>query len=71
MTTAISGTGEIGSVIARQLASGGETLRPRAPAMSRHEGWLHRSVAPRSPPSETATRCRAPVPSSSRCALPC
>jgi len=27
MTTAISGTGAIGSAIARQLASGGETLR--------------------------------------------
>jgi predicted dinucleotide-binding enzyme len=27
MTTAIIGTGRIGSVIARQLASGGETLR--------------------------------------------
>jgi predicted dinucleotide-binding enzyme len=27
MTTAIIGTGAIGSVIARQLASGGETLR--------------------------------------------
>jgi 8-hydroxy-5-deazaflavin:NADPH oxidoreductase len=27
MTTAIIGTGVIGSVIARQLASGGETLR--------------------------------------------
>ena len=27
MTTAIIGTGELGSVIARQLASGGETLR--------------------------------------------
>ena len=27
MTTAIIGTGGIGSVIARQLASGGETLR--------------------------------------------
>ena len=27
MTTAVIGTGGIGSVIARQLASGGETLR--------------------------------------------
>jgi predicted dinucleotide-binding enzyme len=27
MTTAVIGTGVIGSVIARQLASGGETLR--------------------------------------------
>ena len=29
MTTAIIGTGGIGSAIARQLASGGETLRRR------------------------------------------
>jgi predicted dinucleotide-binding enzyme len=28
MTTAIIGTGGIGSVITRQLASGGENLRP-------------------------------------------
>jgi hypothetical protein len=27
MTTAVIGTGEIGSVVARELASGGETLR--------------------------------------------
>ena len=40
MTTAIIGTGGIGSVIARQLASGGETLRPRtlgAPAACRRD----------------------------------
>ena len=40
MTTAIVSTGGIGSVIARQLASGGETMRSRSPAMSRHGGWL-------------------------------
>jgi hypothetical protein len=28
MTTAVIGTGTLGSVIARLLASGGETLRP-------------------------------------------
>ena len=71
MTTAIIGTGGIGSVIARQLASGGETCGSRAPTMSRHERWLQGSVALRSSPSTTATRCRAPMPSSSRCGLPC
>ena len=71
MTTAIIGTGGIGSVIARQLASGGETLRLSSADQSRHERWLQRSVGLRSSPSITATRCRAPMPSSSRCGLPC
>ena len=44
MTTAIIGTGGIGSVIARQLASGGETLRLSSADQSRHESWLQRSV---------------------------
>ena len=71
MTTAIIGTGRIGSVIARQLASGGETLAAsQAPTMSRHELWLHRSVELPSSSSTTATRCRAPMPSSLRCASP-
>jgi predicted dinucleotide-binding enzyme len=35
MTTAVIGTGGIGSVIARQLASGGETLR----LSSGGDGW--------------------------------
>ena len=43
MTTAIIGTGGIGSVIARQLASGGETLRLSSADQSRHERWLQRS----------------------------
>ena len=72
MTTAIIGTGGLGSVIARQLASGGETLRlSSANIMSRHERWLQRSVAPRSSRPATATRCRTRMPSSSRCVLPC
>ena len=71
MTTAIIGTGGIGSVIARELASGGETLRLSSAEPSWHERWLHRSAALRSPASATATCCRAPVPSSWRCGLPC
>ena len=71
MTTAIIGTGGIGSVIARQLASGGETLRLSSANKDRHERWLHRSVVARSPPPTTATRCGAPTLWSSRCGLPC
>ena len=71
MTTAIIGTGGIGSVIARRLASGGEALRLSSAHISRHELWLHRSDELPSPPSTTATRCRAPMPLSSRCVLPC
>ncbi len=44
MITAIIGTGGIGSVIARQLASRAEILQLRAPTIRRHEGWLPRSV---------------------------
>ena len=43
MTTAIIGTGGIGSVIARQLASGGEEaprLAKRRRDRVRHERWL-------------------------------
>jgi 8-hydroxy-5-deazaflavin:NADPH oxidoreductase len=67
MTTAIIGTGGLGSVIARRLASGGETLRlssadtQSARTLAAHIG--HAAVA--------ATRCRAPAPSSSRCGSPC
>jgi predicted dinucleotide-binding enzyme len=42
MTTAIIGTGGIGSVIARQLASA-QAATPcgsRAPTVGRHERWL-------------------------------
>ena len=37
MTIAIIGTGGIGSVVARQLASGGETCGSRAPTIGRHK----------------------------------
>ena len=39
MTTAVIGTGGIGSAIARLLASGGESCGSRAPTRSRHESW--------------------------------
>ena len=71
MTTAIVGTGGLGSVIARQLSSGGETLRLSSTNNESHDGWPHRSVELPSSPSTTATRCRGPMPSSWHCALPC
>ena len=71
MTTAIIGTGGLGSVIARQLATGGETLR-----ISSADNKSARTLAAQigraaSSPPATVTRCRAPMPSSSRCDLPC
>ena len=71
MTTAIIGTGGLGSVIARQLASGGETLRLSSANHESAQRWLQRSAQLPSSPSTTATPCRAPMPSSSRCASPC
>ena len=71
MTTAIIGTGRIGSVIARQLAAGGETLRLSSADPELHQRWRHRSVRLRSSPPATGTRCRVLVLSSSRCVLPC
>ena len=71
MTTAIIGTGGIGSAIARLLGSGGETLR-----LSSADPESARRLAAQIGPTAvvattTATRCRAPTPSSSRCASPC
>ena len=62
MTTAIIGTGGLGSVIARQLASGGETLR-----LSSADRESARTLAAQIGRAAvvaagTATRCRAPVP---------
>ena len=65
MTTAIIGTGGIGSVIARQLASGGETLRLSS---ADHESArtlaaeIGRAavVAPRQPRHVAGRRCRRP-----------
>ena len=68
MTTAVIGTGGIGSVIARQLASGGETLR-----LSSADNKSARTLAAqigRATVVAAATRCRAPMPPSSRCGLP-
>ena len=48
MTTAVIGTGGVGSVIARQLASGGESCACRAPTISRQGGWLQQIGAGRS-----------------------
>jgi hypothetical protein len=71
MATAVIGTRGLGSVIVRELASGGETLRLSRAILRRHERWLHRSAGLRSSPPATATRCGAPMPSSSCCGLPC
>jgi hypothetical protein len=71
MTTAIIGTG--GSDRSSP-ASSPQAARPcgsPAPTLNRHGRWRHRSVALRSSPPATGTRCRAPMPSSSRCGLPC
>ena len=71
MTTAIIGTGGLGSVIARQLASGGETLRLSS-ADKESARTLAAQIGPAAVVAEaTATRCRAPAPSSSRCGSPC
>ena len=71
MTTAIIGTGGIGSVIARQLASGGETLRLSSANKNRPRRWPQRSVELPPSPSTTGTLCEAPMLSSSPCGLPC
>ena len=61
MTTAVIGTGGIGSVIARQLASGGENLRLSS-ADKESARTLAAQIGPAAvaaSPSTTATRCRA------------
>ena len=64
MTTAIIGTGGIGSAIARQLAAGGEALHSRAPTRSRRESWPgnRRSGGRRArqPERFAGSRCRGP-----------
>jgi predicted dinucleotide-binding enzyme len=70
MTTAVIGTGTLGSVIARLLASGGETLRLSS-ADNESARTLAAEIGPAAvSPATTATRCRAPMPSSSRYGLP-
>ncbi len=70
MTTAVIGTGTLGSVIAACWPQAARPCGSRAPTIGRHECWLQRSVQLRSSPATTATRCRAPMPSSSRYGLP-
>jgi hypothetical protein len=70
MTAAIIGTGGIGSAIAASSPQAARPCRSQVPTMSRHELWLQRSVELPSTPSTTAMRCRAPMPSSVRCASP-
>ena len=69
MTTAIIGTGGLGSVIANLLASGGETLRLSSADKKSAQSWLQRSVDTLLSPLTTATRCRAPIASFSRFGL--
>ena len=71
MTTAVIGTGGIGSVIARELASGGETLRLSS-ADNKSARMLAAEIGRAAVVAAgNATRCGAPMPSSSRCGLPC
>jgi predicted dinucleotide-binding enzyme len=71
MSTAIIGTGVIGSVIARQLAAGGENLRLSRADASRRERWLRASAGVRLRPSTTLRRCKAPMLSFWRCGSAC
>ena len=71
MTTAIIGTGGIGSAIARQLASGGEALQLSSADKQSAQGWPRRSGEPRLSQSTTEALCRVPMPSSLRCGSPC
>jgi predicted dinucleotide-binding enzyme len=71
MTTAIIGTGGLGSVIARQLASGGETLR-----LSSADTASARTLAAQIGRAATVAASNhdalpAAAPSSSPCGSPC
>jgi 8-hydroxy-5-deazaflavin:NADPH oxidoreductase len=71
MTTVVIGTGAIGSAIARQLASGGETLR-----LSSADNASARTLAAqigRDAVVAAGNRdaLRDTMPPSSRCGLPC
>ncbi|MGA9113265.1 MAG: NAD(P)-binding domain-containing protein [Candidatus Dormiibacterota bacterium] len=71
MTTAIIGTGGIGSAIARQLASGGEALKLSSAGKQSAQSWPRRSAEPRGSPSTTEALCRVPMLSSLPCGFPC
>jgi predicted dinucleotide-binding enzyme len=71
MTTAIIGTGGIGSAIARQLAAGGEALQLSSADKESARSWLRQLAERRSSRSTTGALCREPMPSCSRCGFPC
>ena len=71
MTTAIIGTGGIGSAIAVSLLPGARPSSSRAPTRSRRESWPPQSAERRSSRSTTGALCREPMPSSLRCGFPC
>ena len=71
MTTAIIGTGGIGSAIARQLASGGEALQLSSADKESARKLAAAIGEAASSPSTTEARCREPMLSSLRCGSPC
>jgi 3-hydroxyisobutyrate dehydrogenase-like beta-hydroxyacid dehydrogenase len=71
MTTAIIGTGGLGSIIARHLGAGGETLRLSSADHKSAQLLAAQIGADTVAAAGTARRCRAPVPSSWRCGFPC
>ena len=71
MTTAIIGTGGLGPVIARQLASGGEALRLSS-ANEESARMLAAQIGRGAVvAADDRDACRAPTPSSSSCGSPC
>ena len=71
MTTAIIGTGGIGSAIARHLAAGGETLRLSSADTASARTLAAQIGRAAVAAADNMTRCRAPMLSSSRCGSPC
>ena len=77
MTTAVIGTGGIGSVIAHELASGGETLR-LASADNKSARMLAAEIGraaindnDNDNDNDDDDACGSRMPSSWRCGLPC
>ena len=71
MTTAIIGTGGIGSAIARQLASGGEALQLSSADKQSAQTLAAAIGGAAVVASTTEARCRVPMLSSLRCGFPC
>ena len=71
MTTAIIGTGGIGSAIAGQLAAGGEALQLSSADKESARKLAEASTERRSSRPTTGALCREPMPSSLRCGFPC